>query len=263
MAVETTHRIVQNSDRFGYQARIIMGTPTRGLIRMEWHNHLASQLMPANWSTSTMVVPMSTMIPVRFQVADAQNVIVKAAVEGGFEWLLLLEDDVLVPPTLYAQVYGYMRTAEFPVVSGLYYQKSDPTEPLIYRGRGNGAYTDWKPGELVWADGVPTGCLLVHGDLLRAMWKESEEYEVGGQRTRRVFQDRNHGWVLDDGSISVNSGTSDLNWCQRVIEGDFFAKAGWAEMQHRDWPFLVDTKISCGHITPDGRVFPSGWTTEV
>lgn len=263
MAVDTSHQVVHNRDRFGFQARIMMGTPTRGLVRMEWHNALASQLMPANWSTSTMVVPMSTMIPVRFQVADAQNVIVKSAVEGGYEWLILLEDDVLAPPTLYAQLNTYMRKADVPVVSGLYYQKSEPTEPLIYRGRGNGAFTNWEPGELVWADGVPTGCLLIDVGLLRAMWAESDEYEVGGQRTRRVFMDKNHGWVLEDGSISVNSGTSDLNWCQRVVEGEFFAKSGWDDYQRMQWPFLVDTRISCGHITPDGQVFPAGWTGEV
>lgn len=264
MSVEApTHELVQNNGRFGYQSRMMMGTPTRGTVRIEWHHALAGQILPANWCTGTMIVPMSTLIPIRFQVADAQNVIVQSAVAGGYEWLLLLEDDVLPPRNLFVRLTEYMKRAEAPVISGLYYQKSEPSEPLIYRGRGNGAFDDFQPGDLVWADGVPTGCLLISGDLLRVMYNESEEYEVGGQRVRRVFEDKSGGWILEDGTISVSSGTSDLHWCRRVIEGDFFAKSGWTEFQEREWPFLVDTRIACGHITPDGQVFPSGWTTEV
>ena len=53
------------------------------------------------------------------------------------------------------------------------------------------------------------------------------------------------------------SGTSDLHWCTRVMEGNFFAKAGWGEYQNMRWPFLVDTNIFCRHINPDGEQFPS------
>ena len=56
----------------------------------------------------------------------------------------------------------YMQQGDVPVVSGLYFTKSEPSEPLIYRGRGSGAYLDFRMGDKVYADGVPTGCLLIH-----------------------------------------------------------------------------------------------------
>jgi len=231
---------------------------------MEWHHALVSQAIPANWSSTDVTAPMSTLLPVRFQVADAQNIIVRAVINGGFEWLLFLEDDVLAPPTLFLRINEWMRRADTPVVSGLYYQKSEPVEPLVYRGRGNGAFMNFNPGEQVWADGVPTGCLLVHASLLKAMWRDSEVYEIGGQTTRRVFTAATNSWIADDGTVSTNSGTSDLNWCGRVMEGGYLAKAGWPKYQDRELPFLVDTRIACGHITPDGQVYPPGWqTTEV
>ena len=85
--------------------------------------------------------------------------------------------------------YKAMLAGDVPVVSGLYFTRGYPSEPLVYRGRGNGYYGDWRIGDKVWADGVPTGCLLIHCSILRAMWKDSEEYQVSGQTLRRVFEE--------------------------------------------------------------------------
>jgi hypothetical protein len=190
-------------------------------------------------------------------VADAQNLIVRECLARDFEWLLLLEDDVIPPADLFVRLNHYMREAKTPVVSGLYYTKSNPSEPLIYRGRGNGAFLDFKMGEPVWCDGVPTGCLLVHQALLRAMWGESEEYQVYGQTTRRVFETPVKSWINpEDGSVNTITGTSDLDWCSRIMRDGFFEKAGWDDYAEREHPFLVDTSIMCKHITPDGAVFP-------
>lgn len=257
-----THEMIHNTDEFGYAARIMQGTATRGTIRMEWHHALTTQAFPANWAVIGSTIPMSTLIPVRFQVPDAQNLIVKAAIEAKVEWLFLLEDDVLVPPKTFVRLNEWMRRHDTPVISGLYYQKSEPVEPLVYRGRGWGAHSDFTVGDLVWADGVPTGVLLVHCSLLKAMWDESEPYEVSGQRTRRVFSVEPQAWTRPDGSISVQSGTSDLAWCKRIMDEKFFDKAGWPEYQARQYPFLVDTRISCGHITPDGQIYPPDWKPE-
>ena len=119
--------------------------------------------------------------PLRYQVADAQNLIVREVVQRDFEWLLLIEHDTCLPPDGFIRFNEYIRNADTPVVSGLYYTKTRPSEPLVFRGRGTSFYDDWKLGDRVWCDGVPTGCLLIHAGILRAMWAESEEYQVGNQ----------------------------------------------------------------------------------
>lgn len=255
--VRASHRILTNDDPLGYSNRILMGTPTRGTVRIEWHSAVRSMLVPANWGMVTMTQAMSTFVPVRFQVADAQNLIVREVVEKDFEWLLLLEDDTIPPPDLLVKLNGYMQRGEAPVVSGLYYLKSEPSEPLVYRGRGNGAFLDWKMGERVWCDGVPTGCLLIHSALLRAMWEDSETYAVGGNTTRRVFESGAKSYVdPETGMVNTTACTSDLDWCWRVMEGDYFRKSGWTDFADKEFPFLVDTSIHCIHIAPDGRTFP-------
>ncbi len=53
------------------------------------------------------------------------------------------------------------------VVSGLYFSKGVPSWPLIFRGRGNGAFLNFRIGDRVWCDGIPTGFLLVHMSVIR------------------------------------------------------------------------------------------------
>ena len=248
---------IQDSGDPGYVNRLLVATPTTGLVRIEWVQARYGQIIPINWSMVTMLQFINSYIPLRYQVADAQNLIVREVVSKNFDWLLLVEHDNLLPPDAFIRFNEYMRKADTPVVSGLYYTRSRPSEPLVFRGRGNSFYGDWKVGDLVWCDGVPTGCLLIHGSILRAMWAESAEYNVGSQVTRRVFETPRNLW-FDPESQQYNTacGTSDLWWCTRVVEGGFFKKAGWDRYHEMRNPFLVDTNIFCKHIDPDGIQYP-------
>lgn len=249
--------IVQDSGDSGYVNRLLIATPTTGLVRMEWVAARYGQIIPVNWSMVTVNQFINAFVPLRYQVADAQNLIVKEVIERDFEWLFFLEHDVVIPPDCFIRVNQYIRSEKVPVVSGLYFTRSRPSEPLIFRGRGTSFYANWKPGELVWADGVPTGCLLVHVGILREMWKESVEYMVGNQLTRRVFDTPRNMWFDPETyQFNTTTGTSDLDWCSRVIEGRFLEKAGWGRFQQVKYPFLVDTRIACRHINTNGEMFP-------
>lgn len=258
--VREIRQIVQDSGDPGYVNRILVATPTTGNVRIEWVSARYGQLVPTNWSMVTMLQFLSSYYPLRYQVADAQNMIVKEAIDKDFEWLFLVEHDNVIPPNTFITLNDYMRRAEYPIVSGLYFTKGYPSEPLVYRGRGNSFYGDWKLGDMVMADGVPTGCLLIHMSILRAMWADSEEYQVNGHTTRRVFDTPRRGWFDEaTGQFNTSTGTSDLDWCTRVIEGDYLRKAGWGEFAdaHPKYPFLVDTRnLFCKHIMPDGTQYP-------
>lgn len=249
--------IVNDSGDPGYVNRLLCATPTTGLVRIEWVQARYGQVVPVNWSMVTMQQFINSFIPLRYQVADAQNLIVKEVITGDFEWLLLIEHDTLLPPDAFVRFNKYMRDADTPVVSGLYYTRSRPSEPLVFRGRGNSFFGDWGLGDCVWCDGVPTGCLLIHGGLLRAMWAEAEEYQIGNQTTRRVFDTPRNLWY-DPATEQFNTacGTSDLDWCTRVMKGDYFKKSGWDSYHGMEFPFLVDTNIFCRHIDMNGMQYP-------
>jgi hypothetical protein len=228
---------------------------------MQWVQGRYGAVIPTNWSMVNLVEYIPSYMPMRYELADAQNLIVKQAVEGQFEWVLFLEQDNILPIDAFLRMNYYIREGRVPVMSGLYYTKSVPTEPLIYRGRGTGSYHDFEVGDLVWCDGVPTGCLLVHCSILRAMWEESEPYDVrrydGFHRTRRVFISPRDAWFdPETAQYNTRTGTTDLEWCTRVMKGDFLRKAGWPAIAEKEWPFLVDTNLFVRHIDNDGRIFP-------
>lgn len=242
-------RVSVDSNDPGYINRLLIATPTKGIIRMEWAQARHGATIPVNWSQVQYIQYMHTFSPIRFSVANAQNVIVKTVIEKDFEWLLLIEDDVIIPPDAFVKFNQYIREEKHPIVSGIYYTKSEPPEPLLFRGRGTSYYGNWKRGDKVWVDGVPTGVLLIHAGVLRAMWNESPEYVVNNVVTRRVFDDPRKLWYdPNTGSYNAITGTSDLDWCTRVMEGKFLEKAGWKKHQKKKYPFLVDTSIWCEHI---------------
>jgi hypothetical protein len=252
---------IDDSGKEKFTNRIIIGTPVTGLVRIEWVGARYGQIIPCNWSHVQVNEYINSYYPLRYQVADAQNLIVMFAVQNDYEWLLLWEHDVLPPDDTCIRLNNYMLDCKVPIVSGLYYTRTRPSEPLVYRGRGNSYFADWQMGDLVWCDGVPTGMLLVHMSIIKAMWQDAPEYYInrsnGKVLCRRVFDTPRLLWG-DPQEEQTNSiqGTSDLDWCSRVIKGGYMAKAGWQEYADKEYPFLVDTHIMCKHINPDGQQFP-------
>ncbi len=229
--------------------RLVIGTPTVGSVRMEWVQSRFGQTIPTNFSLVDVHQYMNTYAPIGYQLADAENLTAKVVVEGNFDWFLSWEDDNLPPLNALIKVNEYIIRRDTPIVSGLYFTKSVPPEPIMYRGLGTGHYADWKMGEKVWVDGIPFGFTLIHGDIIRALWNESPEYVVNGTVTRRVFDAPSESYYdKDTGGWMSTSGTSDLAWCKRMMKDNIFIKAGWPEFQKKEFPYLVDTTIFVKHI---------------
>jgi hypothetical protein len=242
--------ILKNPSLKPIRNRILVGTPTLGIIRAEWAQARFGQVIPCNWTAANFSVGYNTAIPFGYLVADAQNIIVDLVVQQDYEWVVFLEDDVVIPVDTFLKFNEYMKKGDIPVISGLYFLKNSPSEPLVYRGRGNSCYSKFKIGQKVWADGVPTGCLLIHGSILKLMAKESEEYVTGnGQKVKKVFETPAKVWMdPETNNLNMQCGTSDLAWCDRVIKENVLRRAGWKKIAKEKYPFLVDTKIFCKHI---------------
>ena len=241
--------------------RLMIGIPVTGLVRIEWVMSRYGQVIPCNWSQVEAFQSITNQIsPMNFLVADARNIIVHKFLEQKWEWLLFIDHDTMLPPTGFLQLNEYMLAGDVPVVAGLYFTRSVPAEPLIYRGRGNSYYNDWKMGDKVWCDGIPMGCTLIHNTVLRALYDESADYSANGQPARRVFE--NPQQIFYDPEKRTNfaaTGTEDLRFCTKVMKGNIFKKAGWPAYTSdvTKYPFLVDTNIFCRHIDQAGQQYPA------
>lgn len=251
-------RVVKNSKGdLGYNNRVLIATPTRGTVRMEWVSARYSQTIPTNWSQVTMNYFMNPFIPLGYSTMDAENIIAKEIVEKDFEWLIMIEDDNIIPWNTFLKFNDYMREGKYPVVSGLYYTKSVPPEPILYRGKGNSYYDKWKKGDKVFVDGLPFGCVLIHCSLIKYLWKHSPEYMAGDVKTRRVFNNLPQTYVdPEKGIFNSSQGTTDLAFCHQIIDEGILAKTGWKHLANKKYPFIVDTSIMVGHIDPQGVIYP-------
>jgi hypothetical protein len=107
--------------------------------------------MPCNWSASGASLGLGYTVPMHYLVADAQNLGAEDCIRKGFEWMLLWEDDVVAPPDAMLQLNKYILAGDIPVVSGLYFLKGSYSEPMVYRGSGNGPFLNFQIGDKVWA----------------------------------------------------------------------------------------------------------------
>lgn len=246
------------SKKSAAQNRILVGIPMTGLLRSEWVIARYGQVIPCNWSQVDCIHWLDQYSPLNFLVADARNLIATDCVEKEFEWLFFIDHDTILPPTTILKWNERMLKKDVPVWSGLYFTKSVPSEPLVYRGRGTSYYADWKIGDEVWVDGIPMGNTMIHSSVLKVLYDESEEYVLAGKRVRKIFETPARTWFDPEKLSWFNSvGTEDLEFCTRIMENNIFEKAGWSEYEGREFPFLIDTSIFCKHIDFDGIQYPS------
>jgi hypothetical protein len=127
-------------DRYpgSWQNRILVSTPTTGLVRMEWVNARYSQTIPTNWSHVDVQNWMSPHLPVSYQIPDAENLAAKVVVEGDFEWFLSIEHDNVLPPEALVKINQYMIKGDVPVVGDF---------TLLNRSLPNLCYTEGKVGD--------------------------------------------------------------------------------------------------------------------
>lgn len=149
----------------------------------------------------------------------ARNHAVELALQGGFEWLFFLDDDVIAPP----QTVRMLINRGLPIVSGLYYRRNEPIVPVMIKENADGSnqwITSFQAPSLVECDLVGAGCLLIHNTVLRKMsypWFE---------------------WRVD---------RKDLPEKERASEDFTFCKRAKKEFGFK---IYVDTGVQCLHCGP-------------
>ena len=243
-----------NSDK----QRLMVGCPMTGNLRAEWVMARYGQCIPTNWSSAEFGRLIDQYSPLRFTVADARNLIATNAVDRDVEWLWFIDHDVVLPPLATVMLNEYMINKKYPIVSGLYFTKGVPSEPLIYRGYGTGYFPNWKMGDVVEVDGHGMGCTLIHCSILKEVYKDTEVYDLEGMKVHRIFSTPTRVFYdPQQNSFTLASGTEDLDFLKRVIDHGYLKRAGWPKHQSKRYPFIVDTNIYCRHIAENGIMYPS------
>lgn len=155
-----------------------------------------------------------------YDCARARNVICSEAIDGGFDWVLMVDSDVVLPDC----TLELMLDEPAEVTLGCYPQKGDPsTVELFHTGTRDFvdkyAISDVPYGRFQ-VKGGGFGCALVSVDLLRRMgggWFRYVEYDNGSVLSEDLyFCDRCAQMgvtVYADGRVRCGHAWRETRWC--------------------------------------------------
>jgi glycosyltransferase involved in cell wall biosynthesis len=184
---------------------VLVGILTRGIVPTRW----ACGYRDLNIPPGGKPIFLSGM-----PFDHARNEACKAALAGGYKWLFFLDDDVIPPPDAIEKLARH----ELDIVSGLYYRRHVPVEPVALRNVPGGRQyvRDFKPGDVVEVDVVGAGCLLIHRRVLEAVPKPWFE------------------WLCD---------REDLPKSQQISEDYAFCE----KAKRNGFRIYLDTSVQCDH----------------
>lgn len=174
----------------------------------------------------SMAFPMNfnyhTLRIVGKPVDAARNEYAEYALANECKYIFFWDEDVACPPQSVPElVYKMEHHPEAAVIGGIYCLKREPSEPLVFRGNGNGPFWDWKAGEFFEVSGIGMGCTLVRTDVFRDLKKPWFKTEFNYSR-------------MMEGTAGVESWTEDLWFCQRITDTG-------------RWKIYADASLLCAH----------------
>ena len=135
---------------------VVVGIPSFGMISVFFLQARISQQFPLVSSSIDKFV-------IGKPIAEARNEIVQYALDQNANYIYWLDDDVIAPPDAFMKMYHHQRD----IINGVYWSKSNPPMPLLFRGHLDGPYWNWHVGDLIEIDAAGNGLTLVKTDVYR------------------------------------------------------------------------------------------------
>jgi len=153
------------------RAGVLVATLTREMTSAKWAKSFRHmQLPPMSEDTMISGVPFD----------HGRNMACETLLKHQFEWLFFLDDDVCIPPDCVPRLISHGRD----VVSGLYYRRAEPVVPVMMRfvdphHSQSQWITEWPANQLVEADLVGAGCLLIHRRVIERVTHPWFDWQLG------------------------------------------------------------------------------------
>ncbi len=203
---------------------LLIGVPTLNRpLTLDWAMAFKSLNPPINYNTIFSVVKGKP-------VAEARNLMCEEAIKHNCKYILFIGDDTIIPNHALKQfIFRMENTPDCGVVGGVYFSKTDPSAPLVFKGNGEGSYWDWKVGEFFNVTGLGMDCTMIRVDILKEVskpWFHTKEVDT-----------------FLDAINSVELWTEDLYFLHKVTE-------------ETKWKVYCDAGVIADHVDVyTGRVY--------
>lgn len=144
-----------------FGANVVIGIPSFGMVSTYFLQSRASMQFPLVSSAIDKIV-------LNKPIAEARNEIVEYALNQGANYIFWLDDDVIAPPDSFLKLLRHNKD----IINGVYWSKSNPPMPLLFRNHLEGPYYNWHVGDLIEIDAAGNGLTLVKTEVYRKISKE-------------------------------------------------------------------------------------------
>ena len=113
----------------------------------------------------------------RMSINYAREAMASAAIEQGMEYILMMDDDQIVPRDMFERLYATAQSTGADIVSPMVTQRLHPFNPVMWKqswfeGGGqksisNEFITDYDPNSIVECDAVGFGVVLIKVDMIK------------------------------------------------------------------------------------------------
>ena len=247
------------------RARVIyLGVPTFGRVSIRWHAHMMQLQSPLNRS-------IFHGYGLGFEVGQARNYLVQQALDWQNEHghtvshVFFVDDDVLIPP--YALMVLLSRKR--PIVSGLYFAKTQAPQPLILTDPYGGVMEDFPRNQVVECYAHGMGCTLIELRVFRELLEQGlVEHETmpSGQVLPQFFRTtRDKLTQVEGGAPTIGNETEDVHFLKLAAQLGYTAAVDtgvfgfhWDEKSQRGFPLhLWDEFQRTGNVTLGVEAVPA------
>jgi len=208
--------------------KAVIGVPTAGAPAQPFVDSLAALVLPAGIQGFERVIVRGNFVPAQ------REVIVMRTLELGADVLLMCDDDMVLPPRAFVDLYGALTANPRCAIAGALYYSRDGLRPMaVANWNPNDTTTALVPGftdQPVAVDGVGFGCVAVRMDAVREL--EPLYFST------HVYVAPNAGRVL-------------------VCDEDYLF---CARLRERGWSVVLHAGVRAGHFDrASGRTQPQTW----
>lgn len=144
-----------------FGVNVVIGIPSFGMVSTQFMQARVGQSFPLVSSAVDKIV-------LNKPIAEARNEIVEYALSQGANYIYWLDDDVIPQGDAFLKLWRHQKD----IINGVYWSKSNPPMPLLFRNHLEGPYLDWTIGDLIEIDAAGNGLTLVKTDVYREISKK-------------------------------------------------------------------------------------------
>lgn len=187
-----------------------------------------------------------------YRVDVAKERLAEMAIANGCQFILFIDDDVIPPADgLLKMITRWRSDPKYKIQTGIYFSKSEPPMPLLFKGNLEGSFWDWTTQDLIKVDGAGAGFLFVDTEVFKKMPKPWFSCDYFFEDPRSMYDIEK--WQLGDRLLEELSAPEPNKKIVKDIEKAIAETSKKIERAKQGWfdPNLLKNKHMDGNTTED------------